>query len=87
MVSVYDTCHYYPPSKTCCMTTKALPKPTEQQVKAAVLKSETVHLRVTKNEKEEIKRTAGALHLSITEYLLKCHGLIADQLAKIDGRQ
>ena len=69
------------------MTKKALPKPTEQQVKSAVLKSETVHLRVTKNEKDEIKKTAGALHLSITEYLLKCHGLIAEQLAKIERKQ
>jgi hypothetical protein len=67
--------------------TKKLPEPTASQVQAAVLKSETVHLRVTKNEKEAIKATATALHLSITEYFLKCHGLIADQLSKTDGKK
>jgi hypothetical protein len=62
----------------------AIPEPTLQEIHATLPKSETVHLRVTKVEKAEIRSTATALRLSITEYLVKCHELIASKLRKGD---
>ena len=55
----------------------ALPEPTLLEIQATLPKSETIHLRVTKAEKAAIRAAAGSLHLSITEYLLKCHTVVA----------
>jgi hypothetical protein len=58
----------------------ALPKPSREEIQATLPKSETIHLRVTKAEKTAIRATAGTLHLSITEYLLKCHAVVAAKI-------
>jgi uncharacterized protein (DUF1778 family) len=57
-----------------------LPAVTAQEAAAAVRKQEVIFLRVTAREKEAIKQAAMALRLSITEYLLRCHGLVAEKL-------
>lgn len=63
------------------MKTKSIPEPTPTEIKAGLAKTETIHLRLTKIEKQAIRQTAQSLHLSITEYLLKCHSVVAAKLA------
>jgi uncharacterized protein (DUF1778 family) len=60
----------------------AIPEPSLAEVQATLPKSETIHLRVTKAEKTAIRATAGALRLSITEYLLKCHAIVAGKIGR-----
>jgi hypothetical protein len=60
----------------------AIPEPSLEEIQATLPKTETIHLRVTKAEKNAIRATAGALRLSITEYLLKCHSVVSDKLRK-----
>ena len=62
------------------MNTEAFPQPTSDEVKARVLKTETIQLRLTKIEKDEIRRVASRLSLSITDYILKCHEVVAAKL-------
>ncbi len=57
-----------------------VPQPTLQEVQGILPKSETIHLRVSTKEKGEIVATASGLHLTITEYLLKCHTVVAAKL-------
>ena len=60
----------------------SIPEPSLEEIQTTLPKSETIHLRVTKVEKREIRATATALRLSITEYLLKCHAVISARLRK-----
>ena len=60
----------------------SIPEPSLAEVQATLPKSETIHLRVTRAEKAAIRATAGALHLSITEYLLKCHSVVAGKIGR-----
>jgi uncharacterized protein (DUF1778 family) len=60
----------------------AIPEPSLEDIKAALPKSETIHLRVTTTEKEAVRTTATSLHLSITEYLLKCHAVVAAKIVR-----
>jgi hypothetical protein len=62
----------------------AIPEPTKEEIDATLPKSETVHLRVTEVEKAEIRTMAAGLRLSITEYLLKCHAVVAAKIRKGD---
>lgn len=59
-----------------------LPPVTAQEAAEAVDKSQVIFLRVTSREKEAVKQAATALRLSVTEYLLRCHGLVAEKLGK-----
>jgi len=59
-----------------------MPELSLADIQATLPKSETVHLRVTKAEKTAIRATAGALRLSITEYLLKCHAVVAGKIRR-----
>jgi hypothetical protein len=65
------------------MNTEAFPQPTSDEIKARVLKTETIQLRLTKIEKDEIRRVASRLSLSITDYILKCHEVVAEKLPEI----
>ncbi len=60
----------------------AIPEPSSEEIQAALPKSETIHLRVTKDEKSSIRATSGALRLSITEYLLKCHAVVEGKISR-----
>ena len=62
------------------MNTEAFPQPTSDEVKARVLRTETIQLRLTKIEKDEIRRVASRLSLSIKDYILKCHEVVAAKL-------
>ena len=59
-----------------------VPEPSLAEIQATLPKSETIHLRVTKAEKEAIRTTSTSIHLSITEYLLKCHAVIAAKIKR-----
>jgi uncharacterized protein (DUF1778 family) len=65
------------------MKIKSIPEPTTTEVKDGLAKTETIHLRLTKIEKQDIRQTAQGLHLSITEYLLKCHAVVAAKLVAV----
>ena len=45
-----------------------------------VAKTEVIQIRVTPAQKREIKISASSLRLTTTEYLIKCHELIAQKL-------
>jgi hypothetical protein len=62
------------------MTTPTISAPSIEEVRRRILKDETIQLRVTKAEKETIRVVASGLHLSTTEYLLKCHEVVAAKL-------
>ena len=62
------------------MTKKAVPRVSKAEVDAKIRKSETIQLRLTPTEKDEIKRKATSLGLSVTEYLIKCHAAVASKL-------
>ena len=51
-----------------------------EEVQAALPKTEVIFLRVSPKEKTAITATAKRLHLTVTEYLVKCHELIAGKL-------
>lgn len=60
--------------------TPVMPEPSSAEVQDALPKSETIHLRVTKAEKADVRVAASGLHLSITDYLLGCHRVVAAKL-------
>jgi hypothetical protein len=59
-----------------------LPTVTPQEATEAVQKPEVTFLRVTSRAKESVKQAATALRLSVTEYLMRCHGLVAEKMAE-----
>ncbi len=65
------------------MTTPKISAPSAEEVKRRILKDETIQLRVTKVDKEKIVANAKGLHLTTTEYLLKCHEVVS---AKLDEK-
>jgi hypothetical protein len=67
------------------MTTPEIPAPSIEEVKRRILKDETIQLRVTKVEKEKIRLVATGLHLTTTEYLLKCHEVVSETLKQKIG--
>lgn len=61
---------------------RPIPEPTEGEVAAALPKSETVQIRVTKLEKEEIVASAAMVGLTQTDYLLSCHRVVSRKLGR-----
>jgi hypothetical protein len=59
-----------------------VPEPSLEEIQATLPKSETIHLRVTNAEKRAIRATSTTLRLSITEYLLKCHVVVAARIKR-----
>jgi len=55
---------------------------TRAEVSAALPKTQTIQLRLSATEKEAVKAAATACGRSVSEYLLECHRLVADKLAK-----
>jgi len=61
-------------------TPASFPTVTKQEVAQEVEKSEVIYLRVTQAEKEAVKEAASTLKMTATEYLLKCHEVVARKL-------
>ena len=57
-----------------------LPTVTSTEVLEAIRKTETVQLRLSAKEKAAIKAAASRCKLTVTEYLLECHRLIASKI-------
>lgn len=71
-------------------TPKAVPAPDASQVDERFPRprpkptggKEVIFLRVAASEKEAIESTANAVDLSVTDYLLRCHEVVAEKLAE-----
>ena len=50
------------------------------KVRTALVKTDAIYIRVTAADKESIKKTAGKLRLSVSEYLTQLHNLVKDKL-------
>lgn len=61
-------------------TRPSFPSVTKHEVEQEVEKSEVIYLRVTPAEKEAVKEAASKLKMTATEYLMKCHELVARKL-------
>lgn len=57
-----------------------MPTITKAEADEWLVKSATVNMRVTEAQKKDIKRCAEVLHLSLTEYLVKCHELVSQKI-------
>lgn len=57
-----------------------LPSPTVEAVDRSLKKTETLNLRLTPSEKEGLRAAASSVGMSISEYVLKCHEVVAEVL-------
>ena len=62
------------------MSAKKLPSVSKKRVQAELVKSETVQIRVSPNDKAAMKKAAGLCRLSVSEYLIRCHKLVSERL-------
>lgn len=53
---------------------------TKKEVERKIPKTETIQLRVSKADKESIKKTAQKNGLTTTDYLIRCHYLVSEKL-------
>lgn len=63
-------------------TERKMPTVSKQEVLDELPKTEAILLRLSKRDKEAITSAAKLLHLTATEYLVKCHKLVAEKLSK-----
>ncbi len=59
---------------------KLLSRTPEEKIRAALVKEETVQMRVTADDKAEMKQAAQMCRLSVSEYLTRCHQVVYDRL-------
>ncbi len=59
---------------------KLLSRTPRKKLRAALVKEETVQMRVTANDKAEMKKVAQMCRLSVSEYLTRCHQMVYDKL-------
>lgn len=59
-----------------------LPTITSEEVEKKILKGKTINFRLSLEDKEDIAKTASALKLSVSEYLIKCHQLVMEKVEK-----
>lgn len=60
-----------------------LPTMKADEIQEWLPKTETVQLRVSVKDKASIVEAAQSLHLTTTEYMLKCHELISSKLKAV----
>jgi len=60
--------------------TAKLPAITAAEVATAIENGEVIYLRVSTEEKASVKRTASVLGLTVNDYLMRCHTLVASKL-------
>jgi hypothetical protein len=58
----------------------SLPSPTVEAVNRSLRKTETLNLRLTPTEKEGLRAAASSVGMSISEYMVKCHEVVAEVL-------
>jgi hypothetical protein len=59
---------------------KAVAEIDADTLRGSLAKGTFVQFRATEEEKKSLKQTADSLDLSVSEYLLKVHSLIAEKL-------
>ncbi len=60
----------------------ALPVIAEAEIQRSLPKTEAILLRLSVSDKEAITTTAKSLHLTATEYLVKCHQLVSEKVRR-----
>lgn len=58
----------------------ALPTPSVEAVDRSMRKTETLSFRLTPLEKDGVRAAASSVGMSISEYLVKCHEVVAEVL-------
>jgi len=66
-------------AKTQTKPHKPLPSVSQYEIEETLTKAVTINLRLSVKEKDRVKRTAQAFGLNVSQYLLKCHELVADK--------
>lgn len=61
-----------------------LPTVSEEEVRQKIPKTEAILLRLTEEDKASITKAAKSVHLTATEYLVKCHELVSIKLPRKD---
>lgn len=61
---------------------RAIPEPSEAEVAAVLPKTQTIQLRVSVKDKDEIVACSDLLRLTRTDYLLGCHKVVAGKLGR-----
>ena len=61
---------------------KTLPTVSREEVRTHFPKTEAILLRLSVADKESIAGTAKTLHLTATEYLVKCHEIVAGKIPR-----
>lgn len=61
---------------------RELPTVTKAEVQERLPKSEAILLRLSVRDKDAITEAAKSVHLTATEYLVKCHELVSAKLGK-----
>ncbi|MCX6952516.1 MAG: hypothetical protein NTV51_10170 [Verrucomicrobia bacterium] len=59
-----------------------LPSVTKEEVQRQLPKTKAILLRLTEDDKEAIDAAAKSVHLTATEYLVRCHELISEKLPR-----
>jgi uncharacterized protein (DUF1778 family) len=65
---------------------KPLRAPSRAEVEEILLKTETLNLRLSPADKQEIREAAAAAGLTLTEYLVQAHRLVAPHVARHAAR-
>lgn len=60
----------------------ALPAVVGAEIQRSLPKTEAILLRLSVADKEAITTTAKSLHLTATEYLVKCHQLVSAKVRR-----
>lgn len=64
------------------MKTTQLPAISSAAIQRSLPKTEAILLRLSVADKEAITATAKSLHLTATEYLVKCHQLVSEKVRR-----
>lgn len=59
-----------------------VPAVSKEEVQHRFPKTEAILLRLSVADKEAITATAKSLHLTATEYLVKCHQLVSEKVRR-----
>tara|TARA_R110002050_G_scaffold76014_3_gene162624 strand:- start:696 stop:941 length:246 start_codon:yes stop_codon:yes gene_type:complete len=66
---------------------KEFPPVSAEDVSDSMERKQVIYLRVSEAEKKAVKRAAAFVHLSSTDYLIRCHELVSSKLTGLDGHR
>ncbi len=62
---------------------KVLASEKPSKVKSRIAKTEIIQMRVSKSDKDSMKKTAQNCGLTLSEYLIRCHEVILEKLKNV----